>query len=177
MKNLITILIGLLVVGCGKSNQTAKESPKAITSKGDDKNSATANPIKELTKEDVVGSYEATVKETTYYGKMRIDIDTRKLVFLKNGTIESYMNGDNRAESAADWEIVGEEVELDKIRYKGQHTTKRSVPFKVYQSKFTAIYKIEPDGDLTAIARIKGETREDIPKDKQFSLKSLYNVL
>ena len=108
------VLLALVLgVGCGKRNQTAKESPNAITSKGDDKNSTTAKLVKELTKEDVVGSYEAKVKETTYYGKMRIDIDTRKLVFLKNGTIESYMNGDNRAESAADWEIVGEEVDLD----------------------------------------------------------------
>ena len=61
MKVLISILIGLLVVGCGKGNQTAKESPKATPS-----NNSTAKPVKELTlKEKVVGFYEGKSNQDT----------------------------------------------------------------------------------------------------------------
>jgi len=68
MKILIPILIGLLVVGCGKGNQTAnthegnntpeksskKEVEKETPSKVDDKNSTTAKLVKELTAEEFV---------------------------------------------------------------------------------------------------------------------------
>ena len=92
-------------------------------------------------------------------------LTVRKLFLLACNTYEG--------ESMKDWKIVGEEVQLDKIRNKGQHTTTRSVGFKVYQSKFTAIYKIEPDGDLTAIARINDSKREEAPKDFQITWKKI----
>ena len=66
MKVLIPILIGLLVVGCGK--KTSK--PEATTSKGDDNNS-TEIQTRKLTAEEekVVGEYG---RETNQFG------DTKK---------------------------------------------------------------------------------------------------
>ena len=70
----ITLIIGLLVVGCGKQEQAdTNESTPTTTEK----------PVKELSLEEkVVGTYEA--KE---------DGDTYKLVFLENGIWEGYENG------------------------------------------------------------------------------------
>ena len=75
MKNLITILI-LFAFGCGKSE---------------------VENSKELTKEDVLGSYEAELVEDTY-----------KLVFLEGGTVETYKNGEKF--SGGTWKISGKEV-------------------------------------------------------------------
>jgi hypothetical protein len=62
----ITLIIGLLVMGCGKQEQTDTEKP-----------------VKELTlREKVVGEYE-----------MKKGEDTDKAVFLANGTMEAYTNG------------------------------------------------------------------------------------
>ena len=47
MKVLIPILIGLLVAGCGKSNQTPNTSPKETASKGNRKNNTSAKTVKE----------------------------------------------------------------------------------------------------------------------------------
>ena len=59
MKVLIPILIGLLVVGCGKQEQTDtnESTPTTNTNKV---NGTTANPVKVLTAEEnkVVGTYE-----------------------------------------------------------------------------------------------------------------------
>ena len=134
MKVLIPILIGLLVVGCGKCNQTAKESPKAITSKGDDKNSTTAKPVKELTLEEkVAGTYEVKIEE-----------DTITFVLLENGKHEAYVNGESwkKAEVKVTWKMVGKEVHIGE---------------KYSQD----VYKIEPNGDLTHIADIVGGMRTD----------------
>jgi hypothetical protein len=102
----------------------------------------------------VAGSHEAKFKEYTFYAAIRIHYDTR-------------------AESAADWKIVGEEVQLNEIRGISEQSRIGWLRFKAYRSKYATIYKIEPNGNLTAIARIKDEKREDIPNDKQFSLKIL----
>jgi hypothetical protein len=62
----ITLIIGLLVVGCGKQEQATTE-----------------NPVKELTLgEKVVGTYEFKVNGETY-----------RDVFLENGVVETYENG------------------------------------------------------------------------------------
>ena len=71
----ITLIIGLLVVGCGKQEQTdTNESTPTTTEK----------PDKELTAEEkkVVGTYE-----------MGGEGFTIRAVFLDNGIIESYKNG------------------------------------------------------------------------------------
>ena len=152
MKTLIPILIGLMVVGCGKGNQTAntnegnntpeksskKEAGKSTPSKGDDKNSNKTKPSKEITKEDVVGSY---VRKS--------GSKTRKLGLLENGKVESYLDDDKVREGS--WMIAGNEVHINLIG--------------------VSVWRIESNGDLTAVARIKDEKREEAPIDRQTTFK------
>ena len=87
MKVLISILIGLLIVGCGIGKET-KTKTKVVD------NNAT-KPAKELTLEEkFVGSYE--------WG------ETGKLHFLENGKAELYIDGKRTFELK--WKIVGNEV-------------------------------------------------------------------
>ena len=84
----ITLIIGLLVVGCEKGGEiTIGEPPKA-------------KPVKELTSEDVVGSYEA-----------RGGGDSYKQVFLDNGVYEWHVIG--KKEWGAKWKIVNRELHID----------------------------------------------------------------
>ena len=87
MKVLIPILIGLLVVGCGKQEQAdTNESTPTTTEK----------PVKELTlREKVVGEYE-----------FKEDGDTFITVLLENGIVEDYKNG--KKEEEWKWEISKE---------------------------------------------------------------------
>ena len=92
MKVLIPIVIGLLVVGCGKEKQstntnegnntpeksTNKKIEKEIPSKGNGNNSSTANPVKELTINDVVG---------------RWDGGALIAIFNEDGTVEALSDG------------------------------------------------------------------------------------
>ena len=82
----ITLIIGLLVVGCGETypppmppekTDTNESTPTTNTNKVD---GTTEKPVKELTAEEkVVGTYEAKVDKRTFKG-----------VFLENGKAESY---------------------------------------------------------------------------------------
>ena len=97
MKVLISIVIALLVVGCGKKEQpnVGKPAPTTNANKG---NGTEAKPVKELTLEEkVVGEYESIYNGKTY-----------KRVFLKNGIVEWYVNGKKRAEYKL--EIVNGEI-------------------------------------------------------------------
>ena len=89
----ITLIIGLLVVGCGKQEQAdTNESTPTTTEK----------PVKELTlREKAVGEYEA--KEDGGY--------TVKEVFLENGVREWHLNGKKREEGK--WSIVDGEIQVD----------------------------------------------------------------
>jgi len=108
MKVLIPIFIGLLVVGCGKEKQstntnegnntpeksTNKKIEKEIPSKGNGNNSSTANPVKELTINDVVGSYYLDDKIVWYEndGSERFEeASKQRFVFLDNGVGASYL--------------------------------------------------------------------------------------
>ena len=76
----ITLIIGLLVVGCGKQEQTTTEKP-----------------AKELTlREKVVGEYE-----------IKKDGNTLKQVYLENGVFEGYRNGKKEDEEGK-WVISKE---------------------------------------------------------------------
>ena len=83
MKNLITILILLVAVGCG-------EAAYQISSIG--------SPIEKL-EEKIVGSYE----------DIHEDHFIHKLVFLENGKTESYMNvqGNEHPCKFGSWKIKG----------------------------------------------------------------------
>ena len=91
----ITLIIGLLVVGCGKQEQTdANESTNTNEVDG-----ATAKPVKELTKEDLIGTYEVKRGE-----------ETARIVILKNGIVESYFNDEKIDEGNI--LIINEEVHI-----------------------------------------------------------------
>ena len=124
----ITLIIGLLVAGCGKQEKAD-----------------TANPVKELTLEEkVVGTYEFK------YGE-----DILKLILLENEKFESYVNGEKDGDGGT-WKMVGNEVHVAKEG--------KSIPI---------VYKIEPNGDLTAIAEIIRTKREDLPKEDQMTVKKI----
>ena len=89
----ITLIIGLLVMGCGKQEQTdTNESTPTTTEK----------PVKELTAEEkkVIGTYE-----------MGGEGFTIRAVFLDNGIIESYKNG-KKEEEEDKWKIVDGELHI-----------------------------------------------------------------
>ena len=93
--------------------------------------------------DSVVGSYELKFGE-----------DTFKLVILQNGQGDGYINRKKTAE--ATWKIAGKEL----------HNMNSFL-------KKTAVYKIEPNGDLTVIATIEDGKQTDLPKEDQFTYKRI----
>ena len=155
VKFLIQILIGLLMVGCGKKQSTNtnqgnntlvippnQKAEKETPPKGDDKNSTSEKPTKDLTAEEqkVIGSY---VRKT--------GSKTRKLGLLENGKVESYLDGDKVREGS--WKMAGNEVHINLIG--------------------VSVWRIESNGDLTAVASIKDEKREEAPIDRQATFKKI----
>ena len=165
MKVLITVVIGLLVVGCGKGNQTSNEKPKATPannstakltkdktnketpSKGDDNNSTTAKPVKELTlREEVIGEYERQNKD----GK------PVRWVVLKSGVLERYING-NKYKGEDKWSISRE----------GKFHCE-------WEQSDIGVFRINQDVSLTCIAYItKKGKRKDHPEEKQFTFEKI----
>ena len=91
-KYLLTLLVfGLVTVGCRESENGAYKHRLNQTN--------AVKPIKELTKEDIVGEYEITIDGTTM-----------REVFLENGIVESYGNGKLTAEGK--WKIVDGEIHV-----------------------------------------------------------------
>ena len=77
---------------------------------------------------------------------------TYKGIFQDNGVQEDYVN--NKKAGYNKWKIVKEEVHID-------------------QGSYVTVYKINPDGSLTSIYRIKNGKRESFPKEKQFTFKKI----
>ena len=163
MKILIPILIGLLVVGCGKGNQTANEKPKATPvnnstakltkdktnketpSKGDDNNSTTAKPPKELTLEEkVLGEYAYKHENG----------DAFRLVFLRNGVIETYLNGEKWNEQK--WKI-----------------SKDSELHVEHKNRFVEIYSINENNSITKISYILFGELKDVSEEIQVTYKKI----
>ena len=135
MKNLITIFIMLVVVGCGKSEVENKRFEAELKEEQRKSDAAAKATPKELTLEEkVVGEYEITGK------------DTVRVVLLRDGIVESYLNG-NKREKGGKWGI-GKDEELH-----------------IEDEDFTCVYRINQDGSITVIARIsKDGKREETPK-------------
>ena len=142
----ITLIIGLLVVGCEKGGEiTIGVPPKA---KPTDQNTTKPTPAKELTLEEkVVGEYEMRNPNQGREGK-----DTIKLVLLGTGIIE--MTAFAKTDGGT-WKMVENEVHVAE------------------EGKSIAVFKIEPNGDLTMIAEIIRTKREDIPKEDQITIKKI----
>ena len=128
MKVLIILALGLLAVGCGKQEQTT-----------------TAKPVKEPTREDVVGTYE-----------LKIGTVTNKNIFLDNGTIEYYANGENQY-SKRKWSIVGKDIHID-----------TGNPIGIVQ-----IHRLNPDNSMTVIAVLIGGERRELPKNNQHTFNKI----
>ena len=96
----ITLIIGLLVVGCGKQEQTDTNelTPTTNTNEVD---GTTAKPVKELTlREKAIGTYE-----------IKKDGDTYRVVLLETGIVEKYRNGKKHDEEDK-WKIVDGELHI-----------------------------------------------------------------
>ena len=117
----ITLIVGLLVMGCGKQEQAdTNESTPTTTEK----------PVKELTlREKVVGTYE-----------VKKDEDTHRAVLLENGIVESYYNG-KKQEGEGKWKI-SKEGEIHLTEPKGNITVLRINKDR----SITMIAVIYPDG-------------------------------
>ena len=141
MKILALMILGLMVVGCGKANQTANEKPKATPS-----NNSTAKPVKELTlKEKVVGFYE---------GKSNQDTNRLRLVLWENGEVESYRNGKKRF--IANW----------KINKNGE----LNVEVKEKSEEVLFAFRINPDGSLTGTTATMNGKQKVLSRKDQITL-------
>ena len=139
MRILALMILGLMVVGCGKQEQTGtnESTPTTNTNKVD---GTTEKPVKELTlREKAVGEYEA--KEDGGY--------TVKEVFLENGVREWHLNGKKREEGK--WSIVDGEIQVDD------------------GSSTISVARINKDGSITWIANIEDGKRTDFPKEEQLT--------
>ena len=146
----ITLIIGLLVMGCGKQEQNdANESTP--TTNTNEVSGPRVQPdgdvdllVKELTLEEkVVGEYE--MKE----GEDRIDL-------LENGVFEGYRNGKKEGKDGK-WSI-SEDGELHIVDKDGD----------------IGVFRINPDGSITYITVIlKDGKRLDLPKENQTTFKKI----
>ena len=123
-------------MGCGKQEQadTNESTPTTNTNQVD---VTTEKPVKELTKEDVIGTYE-----------MKVEEETARMVILKNGIVESYLKDEKMDEGNI--LIINREVHIKSKTNEG-----------------VSVLRQEPNGDLTWIAVTVAGEREDLPKDKQ----------
>ncbi len=132
----ITLIIGLLVVGCEKGGEiTIGEPPKT-------------KPVKELTAEEekVVGTYELELKK---FG------ETHRYVLLDNSTVEYYLDG-KKEEAEHKWSIVDEEVHIER------ENSAVSVFSINKDESITGIATIDEDGKRKEILKEHQYTREKI---------------
>ena len=108
MKNLITLIIGLLVAGCGKQEQadTNESTPTTNTNEVD---GTIVKPVKELTPEEkeVVGTYEFEIDGSD---------DTVRSVFLENGVHMRFVRarGENgKKYEGTKWSISNREIHVE----------------------------------------------------------------
>ena len=158
MKETLLVVVALLVGGCGKGKeaQTYEKVTEDKNTKPIKVDDNATKPVKELTKEDIVGEYEITK-----------DGNTLRFVFLDNGITDGYNNG-KKHEEAAKWKLT-KEGELHVTDPDGN----------------ILVYRINKDGSLTVIAgilkdgtalsmRLEGAIgREDFPKERQFTFKRI----
>ena len=152
MKVLISILIGFLVVGCGKNEQPKEKADSEITSRVDDKNSARAKPSKELKKEDLVGTYEGKIED-----------DTERWIFHGSGEFE-WSSSDKRYERSLE-DVLG-----DPPHGRWTVAQNREVHLKWYGTPKTSgeeimVFSINTDGSITHVADISDGDRQDYKED------------
>ena len=160
MKSLIVLVVGLLVVGCGKpeqpvntyenkkrvgflSHRTETKPVKELTPT--DQNTTKAKPVKELTLEEkVVGEYEGKALGYIY-----------RYVLLEDEISWLYENG--KKHEWLKWSISNREIHVK------------------YPLEWMEVYRINKDKSITVIAKIgKDGKRKDITNKKfQFTYKKI----
>ena len=159
MKSLIVLVVGLLSVGCGKTEPMGSgneyNAELAI-----DQNTTKAEPVKELTPEQkqkalrdsVVGEYELKRGE-----------DTLRMVLLGNGISEGYKNG-KKDEVEHKWSI-SKEGEI--------HATDSDGDILVFRINTKSSRGISSVRSITNIAEIKEGKRTKLAKDEQLTIEKI----
>ena len=142
------MILGLMVVGCGKTKtEKLEEDNRRMKAQLDNDKLKVELEIKNKKLKDkeisisVVGTYEFKEGENVY-----------RTVFLASGIVEWYTNGKKDGEGT--WKLVKEEI----------HSTHKSV---------IVIYRINKDGSIIRIAWIEDGKRNDHPKDDRTTLKKI----
>jgi len=204
MKRLTICLVLVSVVGCSSDEELGSnhESKKETPSKRAEESSKNANLVKELTIDDVVGSYEKD--------------SNQRFVFLDNGVVKSYLLlpdmdprellkgnikslekrlvnstkefGKDNVAAKAFAEMLAEEKEklaaaippgppefpkdFQKMDDFKWEIKDGEVHFQVLG--LISVYRMEPNGDLTPIQVVFDDgLRMDIPKEKQKTLQKI----
>ena len=158
MKILIAIVIGLLVVGCGKTDaeQLEEENKRLKTQLENNKQKAEFEADNKKLEEEilrliVVGTYE-----------VKKDEDTHREVFLASGIVEGYTNGDKHEEEGK-W-TISKDGEIHIIDEGGGTEFLR-----INKDRFSGVLV----SSITSIAKIVEGKRTDYPKDKQQTWKKI----
>ena len=149
MKSLIVLVVGLLSVGCCKTEPMGSgneyNAELAI-----DQNTTKAEPVKELTPEEQKRLRDSVVGEYERKRKYRV---TEGAVFLENGVWEYYLHGNKRRGDK--WSIVDGEIHV------------------INNSGGIEVWRINPDKSITLIAGVVEGKRTDSPKEYQFNYKRI----
>ena len=146
MRQLTLMILVVALVGRGKDKQSG-DIASETRSKGDDKNSTKANPVKELTlREKVIGTYELELKK---FG------ETQRYVLLDNSTVEYYLDG-KKEEAEHKWSIVDKEVHIER------------------ENRAVSVFSINKDESITGIATIDEDgKRKEILKEHQYTRRKI----
>ena len=109
---------------------------------------------KSLTKDACIMSVNGELRDLSY--EIKKDGETKKFVLHENGKYEAWIDGEKKDDGT--WKFEAKEVYVN-ILEDGK--------------EITYILKIESNGELTMIARIKDNKREEAPKQHQRTFKKL----
>ena len=157
MKNLILLIAVMVLSACGKGKEsppktkvTEDNNTKPIKvddnatkpSKSDD-----TNATKLTAEEKVIGEYELIISPQ----------NAGRLVFLENGIVEAYLNGNK-----------------DEREYKREITKEGELHETEHNDGGIGVFRINEDRSITLIARIDADgKREEAPKEDQFTFKKI----
>ena len=158
MKTLIVLAVGLLAVGCGKTEQplepsqlSAEPSPTNSPPNLTDQNTTKAEPVKELTLEEkVVGEYEIGINAQFIWA------------FLENGIVEEYIDSKKQT-GETKWSIVNGEI----------HVIDDSGLIDVFRINKVGFTRWISGRSINRIASIIKGKRIDVPEEDQFTYRKI----
>ena len=160
MKTLIILVVGLLAVGCGKTEPMGSgneyNAELAI-----DQNTPKAEPVKELTPEEKKALRDSVVGEY----KPPFTLPITKAVFLEKGIEQHSLNGEKWGGNK--WSIVKGEI------YVLGFFIPASELYKPNHEKIINVFRINKDKSITYIADIVDGKRTDSPKEGRMIFKRI----